>query len=65
VAGGRLSGPGGSHASRWAGEGQEWEINIANPARAAATTVPMSAACTNGIDLRKALRIDCSRLADC
>jgi hypothetical protein len=26
---------------------------------------PMKAACTNGTDLRKALRIDCSRSADC
>ena len=30
---------------------------------AAAASVPMRAACTNGIDLRKARRIDCSRLA--
>ena len=33
--------------------------------QAAAAKVPMNAACTNGTDLRKALRIDCSRLADC
>jgi hypothetical protein len=27
--------------------------------------VPMSAACTNGIDLRNARRIDCSQPASC
>jgi hypothetical protein len=27
--------------------------------------VPMSAACTNGIDLRNARRIDCSQPAGC
>jgi hypothetical protein len=44
---------------------QECEINIARPASSAAAKVPMKAACTNGTDLRKALRIDCSRSADC
>jgi len=41
------------------------EINIARPATRAAAKVPMKAACTNGTDLRKVLRIDCSRSADC
>jgi hypothetical protein len=45
--------------------GQEFEINIARPASSAAATVPMKAACTNGTDLRKALRIHCPRFADC
>jgi hypothetical protein len=36
---------------------QVWEISIANPASAAAANVPISAACTNGIDLRNTLRI--------
>jgi hypothetical protein len=34
------------------------EINIARPASSAAAKVPMNAACTNGTDLRKVLRID-------
>jgi hypothetical protein len=44
---------------------QEWEINMATPASAAAANVPMSTACMNGIDLRNARRIDCSRPASC
>ncbi len=44
---------------------QECEINIARPASNAAAKVPMKAACTNGTDLRKVLRINCSRSADC
>jgi hypothetical protein len=44
---------------------QECEMNMAMPARAAAASVPMSAACTKGIDLRNTLRIHCSPPADC
>ena len=45
--------------------GKECETNIARPASSAAVKVPMKAACTNGTDLRKVLRIDCSRAAGC
>jgi hypothetical protein len=45
--------------------GQECNSNVATLASAAAASVPINAACTNGTDLRTILRIDCSYPADC
>ena len=55
----------GNNESPGMNDRQEWEISVATAASAAAANVPMSAACTNGIDLRNVRRIDCSQPASC
>jgi len=66
MAGGGLSRlPPGAGRAQAGPASHEWGISIATPARAAAAKVPMSAACTNGTDLRNTLRIDCPRLSAC
>jgi len=54
-----------ANVADWEGANHEWGISMAAPAIAAAASVPMSAAWTNGIDLRNTRRIDCSLLASC
>jgi hypothetical protein len=43
---------------------QEWAANRAKPATHAPASVPANNAQTNGIDLRKVLRIHCPRRID-